>query len=316
MTSYLLRRVALVLPTLVGVSLLAFVLATVAPGDPARDLLARTTDNPQPSVQQVDAMRHELGLDRPLPEQYARWLSRVLVGDLGRSYATRRPVAIELQPRILATLELAVPSALLALAVGVVLGAASALSRRTHYDQAVRIASLAGASMPSFWLAYVLVLVFAVDLHLFPVAGREEPTAFILPVLTLAAAPTAVLARFTRSAVLGVIAEDHVRTARAKGLRERFVIARHALLNASIPILTSFGTTLGHLVAGAVVVETIFAWPGIGKLAVDAILGRDYPVIQAFVLYTGGAFVAINVLVDVAYGFLDPRVRVGASASP
>lgn len=311
MTRYLRRRALFVLPTLLGLSLLAFLLASLAPGDPARDFLVRTTDNPQPTAEQVQAARHELGLDRPLPARYESWVLRAVQGDFGRSYSTRRAVAVELRPRVLATLQIALPAALLALVGGLVLGTASALHRGRRADQLIRVATLAGASMPSFWLAYLLILLFAVQLPLFPVAGRDEPTSWVLPVLTLAAAPMTVLARFTRSTVLEALSEDHVRTARAKGLGEAAVLARHAVRNALIPVVTAFGTILGHLAAGAVVVETIFAWPGVGKLAVDAILARDYPVIQAFVVYTGAAFVAVNILIDLAYGLLDPRVRVG-----
>lgn len=311
MTVYILRRLLLVIPTLLGVSLLVFVLARLAPGDPARELLRRTIDRP-PTAAELTAARHELGLDRPVTLQYLTWAGRALRGDLGISYATRRPVTAELSRRIPATLQLALPAAVFALVVAAVLGTISAVQRNRWLDQIVRAGSLAGASMPSFWLAYLLILLFAVRLSLLPVAGREQATSVILPIVTLMASPTALLTRFIRSSMLQTLGEDYVRTARAKGLRERRVLGAHVLRNSLIPVVTAFGTSLGHLLAGAVVIESIFAWPGLGKLALDAILQRDYPVIQAFVLYSGLTFVAINLVVDLSYAVIDPRIRLGA----
>ncbi len=311
MRGYLSRRLALVVPTLIGISLLAFALAKLAPGDPAQEFLRRTTDQ-VPTAAQVTQMRHELGLDRPLPVQYLLWLERAARGDLGVSYSTRRSVAVELPTRFAATLELAIPAALLALVGGLTVGTMSAVYRNRLIDQLLRVLALAGASVPSFWLALLLILLFAVQLSLVPVAGRDQATSFVLPIVTLAVAPAAVLIRFTRSTILEVLGEDYVRTARAKGLAERVVVGRHALRNGLIPVITAFGTSLGHLMAGAVIVESIFAWPGVGKLALDAILERDYPVIQAFVLYTGLLFVLVNLAVDVSYVLLDPRVRLTA----
>ncbi len=311
MTRYLARRVALLVPTLIGISLLAFLLAKLAPGDPAQEFLRRTTDQ-VPTTAQVVQARHELGLDRPLAVQYLSWLGMATHGDLGISYSTRQPIATALPPRLLATLELAIPAALLATIAGVTVGVVSAMYRNRPIDQVLRVLALAGASVPSFWLALLLILLFAVQLSLVPVAGRDQPTSFVLPVVALAVAPAAVLARFTRSTILQVLGEDYIRTARAKGLVERVVVERHALRNGLIPVVTASGTSLGHLMAGAVIVESIFAWPGVGKMALDAILERDYPVIQAFVLYTGVLFVLINLAVDISYALLDPRVRIHA----
>ena len=315
MTAYLLRRILLVVPTLLGVSLLAFALANLTPGDPAEELLRRTTDHP-PTPQAVAETREELGLDRPLAVQYVSWLRNAVVGDLGISYDTRRPVATEILHRVPRTLELAVPAALAALVVAVVLGVVAAVNRNRWPDQVLRVVSVAGASMPSFWLALLLIMVFALELSLLPVAGREAGVrSLVLPVLTLALAPTAVLARFTRSAMLETLGDDYVRTARAKGVGGWRVVGHQALRNACIPLVTAFGTSLGHLVSGAVIIETIFLWPGVGKLAVDAILQRDYPMIQGFTLYAGVAFVAINLVVDLSYGAFDPRVRLTGSAA-
>lgn len=311
MKAYLLRSLALLIPTLLGISLLAFGLAKLAPGDPAAEFLRRTTDRP-PTPPEIARVRGELGLDRPVIVQYARWVQRAARGDLGVSYATRRPVTHEIRHRIPATLELAVPAALLALLIALPLGIISALHRNGAIDQIARVASLAGASIPSFWLALLLIILFAVKLSLVPVAGRQGISSVILPAITLAVTPAAGLARFTRSAMLETLSQEYIVTARAKGLRERLIVRRHALRNALIPVVTVFGINLGHLVAGAVIIETIFAWPGLGKLAVDAILQRDYPLIQGFVLYTGATFVAINFVVDLSYAAIDPRVRIGA----
>lgn len=311
MTVYILRRLLLVIPTLLGISLLVFVLARLAPGDPALELLRRTIDRP-PTAAEYAAAREELGLDGPVPLQYLAWAGRALRGDLGISYSTRRPVTAELSRRIPPTLQIALPAAVLALAVATVLGTISAVQRNRWMDQVVRAGSLAGASMPSFWLAYLLILLFSVRLSLLPVAGRDQATSIILPVMTLMASPTATLTRFIRSSMLQTLGEDYVRTARAKGLRGRRVLGAHVLRNSLIPVITAFGTSLGHLLAGAVVIESIFAWPGLGKLALDAILQRDYPIIQAFVLYSGLTFVAINLIVDLSYAIIDPRIRLGA----
>lgn len=315
MRAYVVRRVLLLVPTLIGVSLLAFALANLTPGDPAAELLRRTTDHP-PSPQAVAETRKELGLDRPLAIQYVSWLGDALTGDLGISYGTRRPVSAEIIRRIPRTLELAVPAAMAALLVALVLGVVSAVYRNRWPDQLIRMGSVVGASMPSFWLALLLIIFFSLKLSVLPVAGREAGMrSLVLPILTLALAPTAVLSRFTRSTMLETLEEDYVRTARAKGLTGWRVVGHHALRNACIPIVTAFGTSLGHLVSGAVIIETIFLWPGVGKLGVDAILQRDYPMIQGFTLYAGVAFVALNLLVDLSYGLFDPRIRLDAAGA-
>ena len=314
MRAYALRRGLLVVPTLVGVSLLAFALANLAPGDPAEELLRRTTERP-PSPEEVATLRRELGLDRPLVVQYARWVGDVVRGDLGTSYATRRPVSDELGRRVPLSLELAVPAALLALAIALPAGLLSAVHRNRLIDQVLRVASLVGASVPSFWLALLLIGFFAVRLSLAPVAGRGGASSMVLPVVTLAMAPAAVLARFTRSTMLEALGEDYVATARAKGVAAVGVVAGHALRNALIPLVTAFGTSLGHLLAGVVVIETVFVWPGAGKALQDAILQRDYPLIQGFVLYAGAIFLVVNLLVDLSYALIDPRVRLGAGGA-
>jgi len=310
MRAYALRRLALLLPTLFGISLLAFALANLTPGDPAETYLRRVLDQ-QPTPAQIAATREELGLNRPFVIQYLDWVGHAVRGDLGDSYSTRRPVAEEIGHRIPFTLELALPAALLALAIAIPVGVVSAVYRNRLPDQGVRGCSLAGASVPSFWLALRLISLFAVQFSLVPVAGRQGPASVLLPVFTLALTPAAVLARFTRSAMLETLGEDYVRTARAKGLPGWLVVGRHALRNSLVPVITAFGTTLGHLLVGAVVIESIFIWPGLGKLAIDAILQRDYPMIQGLVLYSGAIFVVINLLIDLSYTLLDPRIRLG-----
>lgn len=312
MTAYAVRRALLLIPTLVGISLIGFGLANLAPGDPATQYVIRVTDA-QPTPERVAAVREQLGLDRPLPVQYVDWLGDALTGDLGVSYASRQTVTAELGRRIRPTTELAVPAALLALVVAVPLGTVSALYRNRVADQVVRIGAIAGASIPNFWLAMLLMSLLAVRFPVLPVAGRSGLISTVLPVVVLATTPMAILARFTRSAVLEVAGEDYVTTARAKGLAERTVVARHVVRTSLIAVVTAFGTSLGHLLSGTVVVETVFAWPGLGRLAIGAIQQRDYPMIQGFVVYAGLLFVVLNLLIDLSYAVIDPRVRLSGA---
>ncbi|MDP8931123.1 MAG: ABC transporter permease [Actinomycetota bacterium] len=309
MRAYLVRRLVLLVPTLLGISLLAFGLANLAPGDPAEAFLRRALGH-EPNPAEVAAVREELGLDRPLLVQYVDWVGDAARGQLGISYSTRRPVIEEIRRRVPFTLELAVPAAVVALAVAVPAGILSAVRRNRLADQVVRVLSLAGASMPSFWLALLLILFFAVKLALVPAAGRHGLTSLLLPVLALSLGPAAVLARFTRSTLLETFGEEYVRMARAKGLSTGLVVGRHALRNGLVPVITAFALSFGHLLVGAVIIETIFVWPGLGSLALDAIKQRDYPMIQAFVLYTGAAFVMLNLVVDLSYTVIDPRIRL------
>jgi ABC-type dipeptide/oligopeptide/nickel transport system permease component len=312
--AYIVRRLVLVVPTLVGLTMLAFGVANLAPGDPAAEYLRRVYGR-EPTPSELQGERHHLGLDRPLVVQYVRWVGRAARGDLGTSFSTRQSVRRELLHRIPFTLELAIPAALLALLVAVPAGIMSAVHRNRLLDQALRVASLAGASMPSFWLALLLIIVFAVHWSLVPVAGRGGLPSLVLPTVTLALAPAAVLARFTRSSMLETLGEDYVTVARSKGVRERRIVGWHAFRNALIPIVTAFTMSLGFLLSGAVVIETIFVWPGVGSLIVEAIQARDYPMIQGFVLYTGAAFLVINLVVDLSYLVIDPRVAPAGETS-
>lgn len=310
MSSYILRRLLLLLPVWVGITLLAFGLGRLAPGDPARLIAQQLADGP-PTAAQVEQARREFGLDDPLPVQYGRWLGNVFRGDLGTSFKTGGPVLRELSSRFPATLQLAVTSMLLGLALSVPLGILAAVRRGSAVDHLSRVAALAGASLPSFWLGFLLIIVFAVKLRLVPVAGRGSLQHLILPGLTLGFGMAAPLTRLTRSSMLEVLSDDYITTARAKGLGERLVVLRHGFRNALIPVVTVAGMSFGHLLGGAVIVETVFAWPGVGKFVIDSILARDYPLIQGYVLFMGTLFVLINLAVDLMYVWLDPRIQMG-----
>lgn len=310
MVVYLTRRLLALLPVWVGITVLAFGLSLLTPGDPAEDYLRRVLDS-EPTPEAVARVRREFGLDQPFPVQYARWVWAALHGDLGRSYRTRGPVLDQLVDRLPATFQIALPATVLGVGFALPLGALAAVWRRSWFDHASRVTALLGASMPAFWLALLLITLLSVKLRLLPVAGRGGPEHVVLPSITLALGMAAVLTRLTRSSLLEVLGEDYVRTARAKGLPERVVVARHALKGALIAVVTMIGVSFGHLLGGAAIVETIFAWPGLGRLAVESIYARDYPVIQGYVLVTGTIFVLVNLAVDLCYAWMDPRVRLG-----
>lgn len=311
MTRYLIRRLMQTVPVLFGVSLLAFAIMHVVPGDPVR--LIAGPDAPESVVQRV---RTELGLERPLYVQYWSFLTRAVQGDLGRSLRSRAPVVDEIMRRFPATLELTTVSMLMAVAVGLPLGLVAAVRRSTWIDYLSMTTSLSSLSMPIFWVAIVAIWLFSLQLGWLPVSGRAGPVwewdgfrHIILPAATLATTSIAIISRLTRSGMLDVLGREYVTTARAKGVSPVSVVAKHALKNALIPVVTVVGLQYGFLLGGAVVTETIFAWPGVGRLAMQAILQRDYPVVQGCVLLVALAFVLVNLLVDVVYGWLDPRIR-------
>lgn len=310
MGQYVTRRLLLLVPIWLGITLMAFGLGRLAPGDPARLIAERQADG-LPTPEQIERVRQEYGLNDPLPLQYTRWVANALRGDLGVSFKTGGAVLEELARRFPATLELAVYGMLVGIVLALPLGVQAATRRGSSIDHLSRLIALAGSSLPSFWLAFILIIVFSVELRLLPVAGRGTARHLILPAITLGVALAAPLTRLTRSSMLEVLGEDFVRTARAKGLGERAVVARHALRNALIPVVTVAGMSFGHLLGGAVIVETVFAWPGVGKLVVDSIFDRDYPLIQGYVLFMGTIFVLINLAVDMLYVALDPRVQLG-----
>jgi ABC-type dipeptide/oligopeptide/nickel transport system permease component len=302
----LFRRLAGVLPVVFGVLLLTFLLVHLVPGDPVEVMLGESV-----SMTDRTQLRAELGLDRPLPVQFAAYLGRLAQGDFGRSIHTRVTIASLLAQRIPATARLAALSLLIALLVGLPLGIAAALNHRHWPDRVATLSALTLSAMPHFWLGPLLMLVFALWLGWLPVSGMEGGAAIALPALTLACGLAAILTRMTRASLLEVLGEDFVRTARAKGLPESAVILRHALKAALLPVLTVVGLQLGSLLAGAVITETVFGWDGVGRLLVESIEKRDYPVTQACVLVIALTYVLVNLATDLAYVWLDPRVRFG-----
>ena len=314
MKRYVARRLLLLVPVLFGVSIIIFMVLHLSPGDPAEIMLGS-----QATQEDLARLRAELGLTEPLPMQYARWLGLVARGDLGRSIWTKRPVLVEVRERFKATLLITACGLLLSSGVGIGLGVVSATRPNSLLDRASAVASLFGASMPVFWLGIVLMVVFSLWLGWLPASGMFAPYGggtlgdlarhLVLPAVTLAAASVTIVARLTRSTMLEVLGQDYIRTARAKGLVERAVVLRHGLKNALVPIVTVIGVQAGYLLGGAVLTETVFAWPGVGTLMVQGILARDFPLVQGAVLVVALTFVLVNLLVDLLYAWLDPRIR-------
>lgn len=289
---------------LFGVTLVVFAVVRVIPGDPVRLMLPVDA-----TAQEVESFRERMGFNRPIYEQYLSYLRELLAGDLGRSLRYRRPVLDLVLERLPATLELAGAATILAVLVAVPAGIVAAVKRDSGFDAAFMMLTVAGQSVPIFWLGIVMILVFSVQLHWLPTSGRGSIGQMVMPTIALATFMMALLGRLTRSCMLEVLGQDYVRTARAKGLREVVVTGRHALKNAMIPIVTVLGLQVGTLLGGSVIIETVFAWPGMGTLAVGAIYNRDYPLVQGTVLVAAVMFVAINLVVDLFYLYLDPRIR-------
>jgi peptide/nickel transport system permease protein len=305
------RRVLLALPTLFGVATLVFFFIHLLPGDPVDVMLGEAA-----SAVDRTRLRGALGLDRPLLEQYLTFLSNTARGDLGRSLRDGMPVSTLIRSRLPATLLLAASAALLAVAIAIPLGALSARHRGRWPDSAATGFALLGASLPNFFLGPLLVLLFSVWLGWLPVSGADSAASLILPAVTLGFGMSAILTRLVRAAVLDALSADYIRTARAKGLSELSVFLRHALRSALLPVVTILGLQLGSLFGGAVITETIFAWPGVGRLTLQAIDSRDYPLVQGCVLVIACGYVATNLLTDLAYHHLDPRLRFGRRQAP
>jgi ABC-type dipeptide/oligopeptide/nickel transport system permease component len=312
-THYVVRRLLLLPIILFGVSVLVFLVLHLVPGNPAQAIAG-----PDAPPDTVAAIERELGLDRPLPEQYVLYISRVLQGDLGRSLRSRRPVLSDVMDALPNTLQLALVAALITPLVAIPLGVAAAARRGTAVDSGLMLVSMLGITLPVFALALGFMWVFGYQLRLFPISGYAGPIwtadglrSVALPALTLAIGAVAQLARLTRSAMLEVLNQDYVRTARAKGLGEGIVLLRHGLANAMLPVVTVLGLQIALLLSGAVVTETVFAWPGIGRLAVFAIQSRDFPLVQGTVLVVAVMFVLLNLAVDVLYAYVDPRIHYG-----
>lgn len=315
MGSYILRRCAMTVPVLFGVTIIVFLVISLVPGDPAKAILGTfaTTEN-------MAQVRHDLGLDQPLPVQYLIWIEHVLHGDLGRSYILHKPVLDEVLERLFPTLLLAGTALVLASVFGVLLGIAAAVRQNEWQDKLITVVVLVGISTPSFWLGILMIFWFGVRLAWLPVGGMHEMFGggglldtlrhLVLPATALAAVAGAVLVRLTRGAMLEIMRQDYIRTARAKGLSERRVIYRHAFRNAIVGIIPIIGLEAGYVLGGAVYIETVFQWPGVGRMLVSAISTRDIILVQGGVLIVAAAYVTLNLLADIAQSVLDPRIRV------
>lgn len=303
-SQYIIRRLLIMVPVLFGISIIIFAMVRVIPGDPGYILAG-----PHATKEQVEQIREQLGLNKHPVLQYLLFLKNILRGDLGTSTRTGLPVSKEIMARFPNTLLLAFSSILIATIFGVFIGVISGVKQNSKFDYLSMLFALFGLSMPVFWLGLMLMLLFSIKLGWFPAVGAEGLKHLVLPSLTLGANSMAIIARMTRSSMLEVIRLDYIRTARAKGLEEKVVITRHALKNALIPVVTVIGLQTGTLLGGAVLTEIVFAWPGIGRLLVEAILSRDYPVVQGVVLLVATTFILINLIVDIIYSYLDPRIR-------
>jgi len=304
MGTYILRRVLLAVPTVFGVITLVFLLIHLTPGDPVDVMLGETAQ----AADKVQ-LRRQMGLDRPLPVQYARYLYHLARGDLGRSLHSGRPVRRLIMARYPATLELASAALVFALGLAVPLGILAAARPHSIWDGLGRVVAVLGAAMPNFWLGPLLILLFAIDLEWAPVSGRDGLAHLVLPALTLGIGMAGVLTRMLRATVLERLGDDYVRTARAKGASERRILLMHTLRNAALPVVTILGLQAGALLAGTIITETIFSWPGLGRLTLLAIQTRDYPLVQGCILVIALSYVGINLFTDLMYGWIDPRLR-------
>ena len=315
MRRYVARRLATLPLLMVGISIISFLLLNFAPGDAAEITLKRQNSGISPSNEAVAALRQELGLDAPLPVRYGRWVSDAVRGDLGESYRTGSSISGELFRRMPATLLLATTALALAVAVGIPLGVLAAVKRGTWLDTACRMLALVGAAIPSYVMAPALMLLFAVKLNWLPAIGYGSPEQLILPAVALSFGTMAQLMRLTRASLLEVLGQDYMRTARAKGLTETVIVWQHGLKNALLPVVTVLGTSTGYLLGGAIIIETIFGWPGVGHFMITGITQRDYPVVQGFVIYIAVIFLLVNLIVDISYRWLDPRLHFDRQAT-
>ena len=307
MLKYIIKRLIAMIPVIVGITLLVFFIMQLAPGDVARQILG-----PEAPEEAVQALREELGLNDPLLVQYGRYMINLVQGDLGTSYVNGRPIADEIftSGRLGATLRLALTSAVVSIILAIPLGVIAAIKQNTLFDYTSMAVSLVGISMPAFWLALMLMLLFSVNLGWFPVQGDEDGwRSYVLPSIAIGFMNMAAIARTTRSSMLDTIRQDYIRTARSKGISEREVILHHAFRNALIPTVTVVGVQLGGLIGGAVLTETVFAWPGLGRYIVTSVNGRDTPAVMGCIIVLAVGFSLVNHLVDLLYGFIDPRVR-------
>ncbi|SHJ99518.1 nickel ABC transporter permease [Paramaledivibacter caminithermalis] len=304
MHKYIFRRLLLLIPVLLGVTFIVFTIMSFTPGDPAQLMLGESA--PPEAVEQL---RAEMGLDDPFIVQYLRFVGNAIKGDFGRSYTTKREVFSEIFARFPNTLILAAVGVAIAVAIGIPVGIISATRQYSLIDSISMIGALLGVSMPNFWLGLMLILVFSVGLGWLPFAGFESAKSIILPAITLGTGAAAIITRMTRSSMLEVIRQDYIRTARAKGVSEKKVVNKHALKNALIPVITVVGLQFGYLLGGAVLTETVFSWPGVGRLLVEAIRQKDTPTVLASVVFMATTFSFVNLLVDILYAYVDPRIK-------
>ncbi|MCL0056867.1 ABC transporter permease [Dehalococcoidia bacterium] len=311
MLTYVIRRMGLMVFILLGVSVITFSMMHFVPGDPA-EMIAMERYGEEITAETIEFVRAELGLDQPVYIQYFRWLTNVLRGDLGYSFRTDRPVLDEILTRLPATIQLALAGMLVALLIAIPVGVISATRQYSAVDNISMFGALLGVSIPNFWLGLLLILFFSLYLGWLPVFGRGGIEHLILPALTLGTGMAAITTRLIRSSMLEVLGQDYIRAARAKGLKEKAVIYKHALKNALIPVVTIVGLQFASLLEGAVIAEVIFAWPGIGRLLVDSIFARDFVLIQGCILFIAATFVLVNLLVDIFYTYLDPKIHYEA----
>ena len=304
MHKYVLKRILLLIPVLLGVSLLVFAIMSLTPGDPAQLILGENAPK-----EAVLKLREEMGLNDPFFMQYFRFVKNAIMGDFGRSYTTGREVFGEIFARFPNTLILAVIGIIISVCIGIPIGIISATRQYSFLDSFSMVIALLGVSMPVFWLGLMLILTFSVKLGWLPSGGFDGLKSIILPAITLGVGSAAIITRMTRSSMLEVIRQDYIRTARAKGVAEKVVINKHALKNALIPIITVVGLQFGHLLGGAVLTESVYSWPGVGRLMVDAIRQKDTPTVLAAVVFLAAAFSVVNLLVDILYAYVDPRIK-------
>ncbi len=304
MHKYIIRRLLLLIPVILGVTFLVFTIMYFTPGNPARLILGESA---QP--EQIAALEEEMGLNDPFIVQYFKFITKALTGDFGRSYSTKRPVFDEVFQRFPATLKLTVAAMCIAVFIGIPVGIISATKQYSALDSISMIGALIGVSMPVFWLGLMLILVFSVNLRILPSSGSDTLLHLILPAFSLGVGSAAIITRMTRSSMLEVIRQDYIRTARSKGVAEKKVVNKHALKNALIPVVTVIGLQFGGLLGGAVLTETVFSWPGVGRLMVDAIKQKDSPMVLATVVFISVTFSFVNLLVDMLYAFIDPRIK-------
>lgn len=313
MLKHIIRRLAVTVPVLIGVTFIVFAMVSFAPGDPINLMLGSETANPE----NIEKLRVELGLDKPWYVQYADYMARLARGDLGRSITFRRPVATQIKERLPNTLILATASAVIALIIALPLGVIAAAKPQSVFDYVCSTLAIVGVSLPGFYLGLLLIIAFGLKLHWLPIRGMSGLDAgflefarhIVLPAITLGASMAGILTRLTRACVLETLAQDYIRTARAKGVAEKVVLYKHALRNALLPVVTTFGMQFGSLMGGAVITETIFSWPGLGMLAVNAVKQRDIPLIQGTVLVFAVGFVLVTLATDLLYIFIDPRIK-------